>query len=308
MVKNNRLQKKNRVDFIIDILFLSPQLILYTVFTILPFFIAIPIIFTNKLNLLNTDFKFIGFANFTALFKEPLMGEFMPAVGRTAMFTIVNYAMVFIYGLIIALVMYEYISVIKNFFFTVVFLPSLISGLGVGLMMIMLLSRDTGTYNLILLKLGIIKEPIDIYSPVISAIALPIMVGWRNAGFNMAFFLSGLLSIPYDTIEASRIDGAGYLKRLRYIYLPQIVPTLSVLTIMCLLGSFGIFDEAVGFGGMRGNKNVEFLAVLLYKLGFGGSGIAGNLAQAVTMSLVVYMPLILIAFYVNRIQKKLQYN
>ena len=71
----------------------------------------------------------------------------------------------------------------------------------------------------------------------------------------MAIFLSGLLGIPVDTIDAARIDGAGYFRRLWYIYIPQIVPSIAIATILCLVGSFGIFDEAVGFGALYGNLN-----------------------------------------------------
>ena len=124
----------------------------------------------------------------------------------------------------------------------------------------------------------------------------------------MAVFLSGLLSIPTDSIDASRVDGVNYWQRIRYVYLPQIVPNLTLVTIFCLLGSFGVFDVPVGLGALKGNASARFLSVLIYQVGFSAAGEKmGTLAQAITISMVVYLPLLLIAFFLNGLQKKMQY-
>ena len=308
MYKFMRTSRKVKGD-LLDILFIGPQYIIYLVFTIIPFFIALPMIFTDRLNFLDQSVNFIGFNNFSYIFKEPLKSIFIPAVERTAVFVIINYGMVYLLGMTLALMMFEYKSALKKSFFNIIYLPHMISGFGTGMLLLMLFSPDTGSLNLLLMKIGLLQTPINIKDSTITAIALPILVGWRAAGFNMALFLSGLLSVPADTIDASRVDGVNYLQKLRYVYFPQMVPSIIMATIFCMIGSFGIFDEPVGMGGLYGNTNAEYFAVLLFKMGFSGNGGAqtGTLSQAVTMSMVVYMPLLCIAFGLNKLQKKLQY-
>jgi len=293
-------------DTLWDIAFLGPQLILYFTFTILPFLISIPIVFTDRIGFIDNNIDFIGINNFLNIFKPPLVNSFLPAIKRTAIFMVLNYSMVYIFGMSLALLMYETRSRWRKPFFTIIYLPYMISGLGVGMILTLLFSRDTGSINLLLTKFGIFKTALDIRDPAVSAWAFPAMVGWRYAGFNMAIFLGGLLSIPYETIDASRVDGASYIQRLWHIYFPQMFASIMIATVLCLIGSWGIFDEAVGMGGLTSNESVRFLSILIFKMGFSGGNTvqSGTLAQAVTMSLVVNIPLIIIGILLTGLQKK----
>jgi len=302
-----RMKPKRGEEPVLEFFLFAPQFILYITFTILPFMIAIPILFTSRTDFLDSAVEFVGFRNFSAIFSPPLVNDYLPAVKRTAFYTFFNYLSVYIFGLPLALIMYEYVSRLKQSFFTIIYLPYIIAPFGIGMMMSMLLSRDTGSLNLLLVELNIISQPIDIMDETVARWALPIVAGWKNAGFNMAIILAGLLSVPRETVEASIVDGVSYFQRLFFIYIPQIIPSFIIATIMCLLGSFGAFDLPVGFGGMRGNNAAMFLAVLLYKMGFAGSvSQSGTLAQAVTISVVTYVPLVLIAILLNRLQKRLE--
>lgn len=295
-----------------DVLFLAPQLILYIALTLVPFVIALPIVLTDRVDFLDQTVSFVGLKNFVALFSLPIRDVFLPALSRTAVFVALNYAMVYLFGMSLALIMFEARTRLAQPFFVVLFLPLMLSGVGAGMILTMLFARDSGTINLLLLKLGVIGEAFDIKNPAATAVTLPLMVGWRYAGYNMALFLSGLLGIPQETIDASVVDGAGYWQRVRYIYVPQMVPAIVMATIFALIGSVGIFDEPVGMGGLFANRSAEYFAIVLYKFGFGGgasssSPQSGTLAQAVAMSLTVYLPLIVVAFFLTRLQKKLQY-
>ena len=290
-----------------EILFVAPQLLLYLGLTIVPLLASIPIVLTDRINFTDQNIDFVGLSNFVTIFQAPVVEQFIPSLTRTVLLTLSNYVMVFAFGLTLALLMYE--GKFRGLFFTLIYMPYMLSGLGTGMLLIMLFSRDQGSINLLLMELGILKEPFDIKDPTITAYALPLILGWRYAGFNMAIFLAGLMSIPTETIDASKVDGANYWQRLRYIYLPQIVPSIIIATIFCLIGSFGVFDEPVGLGAFYGNRSAEYFAVTIFKLGFGstiGQQI-GTMAQGIAMSLVVFVPLMVIAVYLIKLQKKLQY-
>ena len=290
-----------------EVVFVAPQLILYVGLTIVPLIISIPIVLTNRANFTDLTVDAVGLSNFVNIFQFPLSDIFFSALARTVLLTFLNYVTVFAFGLTLALLLFE--GKFGGLFFTIIYLPYMLSGFGVGILLIMLFSRDQGSLNLLFMEMGVLKTPFDIKDPSITAVALPLVLGWRYAGFNMALFLSGLLSIPIETIEASRVDGASYLQRLRYVYLPQIVPSIIIATIFCLIGSFGVFDEAVGLGAFYGNPAAEFFAISVFKMGFGtaiGQQI-GTLAEGMTMALVVFVPLTLMAAYLVRLQKRLQY-
>jgi len=299
-------RERQRRETAWDIAFLAPQFIIYFALTILPFIIAIPILMTDQIGFIDTDIDFIGLQNFANIFKSPMVDMFLPAVKKTAIFMLINYSTVFIFGMTLALLMYEIKSKLKKPLFTIIYVPYMISGLGIGLIMLLLFAKDTGSVNLMLLKMGIIEKAVDIKDPGVSAWAFPLMIGWRYAGFNMAIFLGGLLSIPTETIDASNVDGANYLQRLRHIYFPQMFSSIMIATVICLIGSWGVFDEAVGMGALAANKNVRFFSILLYKIGFAGSGQSGTLAEALTMAMTVNVPLLTIGILLSKLQKKRQ--
>jgi ABC-type sugar transport system permease subunit len=286
-----------------DYLFIAPQLILYLTFTILPFFVAIPTLFTDRIDFLDTDVSFIGFRNFTRVFRDEIIrNDFLPALYRTVRFTILNYAMVYVFGLTLALLMYE--IGFRGGFFTVIYLPWMVSGLAIGYIVVMLFSRSTGTVNHILLALDWIEKPIDVKLPTGTTVVLPIVVGWRAAGFNMAIFLSGLLTIPRETIEAAVVDGANYWQRLTRVYFPQMWPAFIIATIFCLIGSFGVFQELVALGGLYQNPEAKFLSILFFEYAF----LRDRLALGMTLSLEVGAPLIVIGMLLQRLQRRLHYE
>lgn len=290
-----------------DLAFVLPQYLLYITLTLLPFAIALPILFTDQADFVDTSVRYVGLDNVRALFQPPLDERFLAAVRRTLIFTVGNYVMVFAFGFLLALALFELKSRLVGLFFTVIYVPWMMSGIGVGLLLLMLFSPDTGTINLALEAMGLGRNLINIKDEWTMLMVLPVIFGWKTAGFNMAIFLGGLLTIPPETIEAAKLDGARYFQRVLHVYIPQIVPAIVMATVFCLIGSFGIFDELVGLGALYGNPNAEFLSILIYKLGF-SSGRDGTLAQGITASLVVFFPLLLAAFALNRWQKRRDYR
>jgi ABC-type sugar transport system permease subunit len=283
-----------------DWCFIAPQLILFVGLTIVPFFIAIPILFTDMSRFGDPQVSWVGFRNFTALFTNPsIQRDYLPALKRTLVFVMLNYTTVYLFGLSLALLMYE--VGFRGGFFTIIYLPLMISGLGIGYTAVMLFSRTSGTANLLLLEMGLLKKPIDIYSPEGTMFILPVLVGWRYAGYNMAIFLSGLLGIPKETIEASIVDGASYWNRLGRVYFPQMIPSFIIATTMCLIGSFSVFDELVAMGALYYNPEAKLLSVLFFMYGFQ----VERLAQGMTLAVETFLPLVILGVALQRLQRRL---
>jgi ABC-type sugar transport system permease subunit len=302
LLRMGHISKLERRRIIQDWVFISPQLILFILLTIVPLIIAIPVLFTDKSQFNDPQINNVGIRNFTAIFTDSsVQADYFPALRRTVVFVLLNYTTVFIFGLSLALLMYE--VGFKGGFFTVVYLPLMVSGLAVGYLAVMLFAKETGTGNFILLRLGLINTPLNIYSATGTAFILPLLVGWRYAGYNMAIFLSGLLSIPDETIEASIVDGASYLQRLFKIYFPQMWPSFILATTMCLIGSFAVFDELVALGATYVNPEAKLLSILFFTYGFQ----INRLALGMTLAMQTFMPLVLLGIALQRLQRRLQY-
>jgi len=300
--KKRRRSKRANRRIRRDWLFIAPQLTLFVLLTIVPFFVAIPILFTDMSQFNDPQIHAVGFRNFLAIFTDAsVQRDYFPALRRTLIFVILNYTTVYIFGLALALLMYE--VGFRGGFFTIVYLPLMVSGLAIGYMAVMLFSRETGTANQLLVQSGILKKPIDMYSPKGTAFILPMLVGWRYAGFNMAIFLAGLLAIPKETIEASVVDGASYLQRLWRIYFPQMLPSFILATTMALIGGFAVFDELVAMGALYVNPEAKLLSILFFTYGFQ----IERYALGMTLAVETFLPLVVLGVILQRLQRRLQF-
>lgn len=303
MPKRLHLSKRERRRILGDWAFLTPQLVLYLGLAIVPFIVALPVLFTDTQSFTDTHAEFVGLSNFGKIFTDDsIRRSFWPAVGRTATFLVLNYVMVFAFGLTLALLMYE--VGLRGWAFTVIYLPMMVSGLALGYIAVMLFSRSTGSLNLLLMELGLMDGPIDIKTSRNITLLMPILVGWKYAGFNMAIFLSGLMAIPRETIEAAIIDGASYRQRLFHVYFPQMVPSFVIATILCMFGSVRIFGELVALGALYGNREAEFISIVIFKYAFGGN----RLAPAMAISIQIGIPLLVAAAVLQRLQKRWAYH
>ena len=298
----HKMSKMQRSRIRSDWAFIAPQFIIFVVLTIVPLFVAIPILFTDKAQFNDPQVNPVGWKNFTAVFTQrSVQDDYLPALQKTVIFVLLNYTTIYIFGLSLALLMYE--VGFKGGFFTIVYMPLMLSGLATGYVAVMLFAQETGTGNLLLMEAGLIKEQINIYSATGTAFILPLMVGWRYAGYNMANFLSGLLSIPTETIEAAVVDGASYWQRLFRIYFPQMLPSFILATTMCLIGSFSVFDELVALGATYVNPEAKLLSIIFFTYGFQ----IDRLALGMTLALETFVPLMLLGILLQRLQRRLQY-
>ena len=115
-----------------------------------------------------------------------------------------------------------------------------------------------------------------------------VATAWTHVGYNIAFFLAGLLAIPASVLEAASVDGAGPIRRFRSIVFPLLSPITFYLVVVNLIfsffGSFGMI-HAVTQGGPGGAT--EIMVFKLYKDGFIGLNLGSSAAQSVILMAVV---------------------
>jgi len=82
---------------------------------------------------------------------------------------------------------------------------------------------------------------------------------WKNLGYDMILWLSGLLGIPDSLYEAARMDGADGLKCFWHITCPLLIPTAFLTGILSLVNAFKVFREAYMIAGNYPHDSIYML-------------------------------------------------
>lgn len=237
--------KRNKVSY----LFLTPFLILFTFFTIIPVFMSIGLSFTYY-NILEPP-RFIGFSNYKLLFIDDDI--FLKAIGTTLKFAFitgpVGYVMAFLLAWLISQIPIKY-----RFFYTLCFYtPSITSAVAMSVVWLYLFAGDRkGLLNYYAMKLGIIDEPYLFLQNINSIVPVIIIVSlWMSMGVSFLAFLAGLQNVPKDLYEAGAIDGVRYRwQELIYITVPAVKPQLLFGAVLQVVTSLTVFDVSIQLVGL----------------------------------------------------------
>ena len=82
---------------------------------------------------------------------------------------------------------------------------------------------------------------------------------WRNIGYNMVLLLAALSNIPQSLYEASEVDGASSVRKFASITLPQLGPSLYVVTVLSMLNTFKVYREAYLAAGNYPHDSIYLL-------------------------------------------------
>lgn len=128
----------------------------------------------------------------------------------------------------------------QNFFRTTIFAPNLIGGLVLGyiwqFIFVQSLPNLGERLGIEFIRLGWLGDP------DLAFWALVIVTTWQLSGYMMIILIAGLVNVPNDVLEASRIDGANGWQRLRSIILPIMRPAFVITIFMTLKSSFMVYD------------------------------------------------------------------
>lgn len=114
-----------------------------------------------------------------------------------------------------------------------------------------------GYLNNILFHLGLAK--INWLETSLVRYVIALIFIWKNLGYNMILFLSGLSSIPKEYYEAAKVDGAGPLNEFINITVVNLVPTFFIVIIMSIINSFKVFKEIFLITGSYPHESIYML-------------------------------------------------
>jgi ABC-type sugar transport system permease subunit len=213
---------------------LLPTLLFFLIFQYYPIVKSFVISFMNY-GLLRRDTPWVGLANYTRQFQDPL---FLSALWNTLIFV----AVVVVIGVALALmfaVLVEKSGRWAGFYRTCYFIP-VVTSLMATAMIWRWLYASNGLFNFILTYFGM-----DAQGWLLSeALALPSLMAltiWKNIGFDLILFSAALQAIPKDLYEASSMDGAGPFQDFWHITLPMLRPIVVLVGITAVIRSFQVF-------------------------------------------------------------------
>lgn len=129
------------------------------------------------------------------------------------------------------------------------FLPYFISTVVIGIFVQALLGYENGTINALIASAG--GEKINFYAkPKLWPAILLIVNIWKGAGYSSVVYLAAITGIDGTLYEAARIDGATKRDEIRYVTMPLLVPTITVMTLLAIgrimNADFGFFYNVTG--------------------------------------------------------------
>ncbi|RIK43322.1 MAG: ABC transporter permease [Chloroflexi bacterium] len=279
-------------------LFLTPALLMITVFTLLPALWAVYISFTD-LALAGPkalNYGFIGLRNYEKLFSDR---NFHNSISLSLQYTLYTNLGQFLIGLTTALILNRRRLRGQNLLLAVIVLPMVIPGITQALIWSSMLGAgEFGTLNRMLSLVGV--EPV-LWTRQVPMLSIVLVNFWNNSGFAMILFLAGLESIPREVIESATIDGANGWQLLTRIKLPLIRYVLLLWLLLNTIGCFGMFDLVFALTRGGPGNATELVGIYVYNQGFQFFELGYGSAAALVM-LVISLFLALIYVRLMRVE------
>ncbi len=218
---------------------LAPFFILFTIFTLIPVLMSLPMGFTN-FNLVQAP-KFVGLDNFYALFLEDEV--FLKAIQNTLVFAIVTGPLSYIMCFLLAWLINELPGPLKTIFTFVFYAPTLAGNIYTTWQLIF--SGDAyGIANAYLINLGILKGARQWLTDANYIMGVVIVVQlWLSLGAGFLALRAGLQGIPRDRYEAGAIEGVkNRFQELITVTVPAMGPQLLFAAVMQITASFTAGD------------------------------------------------------------------
>ncbi len=246
-IADNRLSARRRSEILTAYLFLLPSLLGVLILIVVPFVDVFIRSFRD-----GATGRFTGLQNYTSVIEN---SAFKQAAGNSARFALVCIPLLLAVSLFAALIA-SAVRFGKDFFTTSYLLPMAVPTASIVLLW-QLLFDSSGIVNGVLQRVGL--QTVDWMGTNSAFYVLIISYLWKNTGYNMVLWLSGLGEIPREMYEAARIDGANKWQEFVYITLPQLKSTLGIVGILALVNSFKVFREAYLVAGSYPHESIYLM-------------------------------------------------
>ena len=293
-----RVARRRRWRRATGYLYLLPMVALVGVFLLYPAVKTVWVAFTDATG--TNAGSFVGFDNFTRLFKDP---AFRTSVRNTVYWVIGALVLQVGLGLLLAMVLSNMRA--GNWLKRLFYLPYALSGAAVAVIWYYIFNPDNGLLTTALHWVGLDVHTRWLADPPINTFAMIFAAMWQGLGPAMVLFLVGLQNLPREPIEAARVDGAEGLRLFWHITLPLLRPMTAIVVAITMINNFKVFDLIWVMTQGGPYRSSETLAVTMYRESFVSFSIGYGASVAVVLTLVV---LLLSIFYLRSMFRRVEVN
>lgn len=267
----------------------------------------VPIVMTARLSLYKTNGfntpEWVGLDNYTRMVGD---WAFQKAFVNTLIWTAITMTVPVAIGLVYAAVLNSPVFRGRALLRALIFLPSTMSLVTLGIMFSLVYNSSFGALNGALGKIGLGFLAQDwLGDPNLVLYSLVAVFAWQFSGLSMAIFNASIQQIPGDLYEAAQVDGANGLQRFFHITLPGVRSVLVVVIALTVIQSLRSFDLVYVMTKGGPDNASAVLGYLMYVQTF------QNRNQGYGAAIAVVILLISLAFmivYVRRVATREAFN
>jgi len=258
MNRNSLSVRRRRIQ---GLLFISPWLIGFIIFTLYPFISSIYYSFTSYDGI--SEPVFIGLDNYRSFLEDSLIRK---ALYNTFYYAIFSIPLGVIWGICVALMLnmkVRGLAIYRTFFY----IPSIVPIVASSMVWLWLLNPQYGIINGLIYLIFKVPGPGWITDPALAKPSL-ILMGLWGIGQTALIYLAGLQDVPQSLYESAELDGASGFQKVMHITIPLISPVILFNVIMGLINTFQYFTQAYIMTGGGPADSTLFYALYLYNNAF----------------------------------------
>jgi len=262
--------------------FYLPAALVFGVFFIVP--TALSFYFSlTRWTLFNSTF--IGLDNYRTFISDP---QLIAGLRNTIIYAVLTSGFKVIISLPLSMLLTSNIR-LKGSLRSIVFFPTLVSIVAIGITFSTLMQPSIGLINTILGALSL-PQPHWLGDPKLALYSVILVDIWQGLGIATVIFIAGILSIPEDYFEAARLEGGTWVK-FRHVILPMARNAMFTVILLSFIGGLRRFDLI--WTMTRGGPGFasDVLTSVIYKeyqAGFYGLSTAGNVVLFLLVTAIVY--------------------
>lgn len=280
------------------IVLVAPFAISFLIFTVLPILSSVFLSFTD-FNLVKIK-HFVGFENYISIFLED--DVFMIALKNTLILALITGPIGFIVSFVVAWLINELNRAVRSVVTLIVYSPALAGNVYV-IWQYIFSSDSRGLINTVLMKLGIISDPILWLTDTKYNFGIVILVTiWMSFGTGFLSFVAGLKALDRSLYEAAAIDGLkNRWQELYYVTFPQMGPQLLFGAVMSISGAFAVGNVNAT---LTGNPSPDYSThtILLHITDYANNRY--EMGYAAALAVVLFVIMVLVWALINKVLKK----
>ncbi len=291
------------------LIYLSPALIVLSVFTFWPIINAFRLLTYENYNMTtNTVEGFTVFGNFIKVINDE---SFLFAADHTSGTAITNTIIIVFISVPLSIFLALFISValnsikpLKSFFQTIYFLPYVTNTIAIGLVIAYMFKADGGLVNNLfgLGKYSWVESGAEYWRSMFVLIFYSI---WGSLAFKIMVFLTSIQGIDKQYYQAASIDATPRRRIFSKITVPLISPMIFYILVTSVIGAFKIYNQIVALFGITGKPdgvNYTMQSIVMYIYQFIGAN--GNLGVAAAGSLILFAIILVLTLVQMQVSKK----